>query len=96
MQMWRTTKILQPTRKGLTVRRKLNIIDTCTSEGKGMSSQKEKEEWVDKHARCIQRRFEQWQKPLGIDSREYLRYLRKDLVDLCEDPLKKSLIESIS
>jgi hypothetical protein len=83
-------------KKSLTVRRKLNIIDTCTSEGKGMSSQKEKEEWADKHARCIQRRFEQWQKPLGIDSREYLRYLRKDLVNLCEDPLKKSLIESIS
>jgi hypothetical protein len=96
MQMWRITKVLQPTRKGLTVHRKINIIDTCTSEGKGMSSQIEKEEWADKHARCIQRRFERWQKPLGIDSREYLRYLRKDLVDLCEDPLKKSLIESIS
>ena len=61
-----------------------------------MSSQKEKEEWVEKHARLFQRRFEQWQKPLGIDSEEYLRYLRKDLVDLCEDPLMKSLIESIS
>jgi hypothetical protein len=37
-------------------------------EGKGMSSQKEKEEWSEKHARRIQQRFEQWQKPLGIDS----------------------------
>ncbi len=61
-----------------------------------MSSQKEKQEWADKHARRIQQRFEQWQKPLGIDSREYLRYLRKELVDSCEHPLKKSLIESIS
>jgi len=61
-----------------------------------MSSQKEKEEWADKHAHNIQRRFEQWQKPLGIDSSEYLNYLRKDLIELCEDPLMKSLVESIS
>jgi len=40
--------------EGLTVRRKFNIIDTCTLEDKGMSSQKEKEEWTDKHAHCIQ------------------------------------------
>jgi hypothetical protein len=65
-------------------------------EGKGMSNQKEKEEWSEKHARRIQQRFEQWQKPLGIDSDEYLRYLRKELVDFCENPLKKSLIEMIS
>jgi len=61
-----------------------------------MSSQKEKEEWIEKHARLFQKRFEQWQKPLGIDGEEYLRHLRKDLIDFCEDPLKKSLIESIS
>ena len=71
-------------------------MDTYTLEGKGMSSQEEKEEWAEKHARLMQRRFEQWQKPLGIDSEEYLRYLRKDLVDFCEDPLRKSLFESIS
>ena len=61
-----------------------------------MSSHKEKEEWAEKHARLFQRRFEQWQKPFGIDSEEYLRHLRKDLIDFYEDPLKKSLIESIS
>jgi hypothetical protein len=61
-----------------------------------MSSEKEKEEWADKHARRIQQRFEQWQKPFGIDSGEYFRYLRKELLDSCENPLKKSLIESIS
>jgi hypothetical protein len=80
----------------LTARGKFNIIGSCTLEDKGMSSQKEKEEWAEKHARLFQRRFEQWQKPLGIDSEEYLRYLRQNLVDLCEDPLMKSLIESIS
>jgi hypothetical protein len=61
-----------------------------------MSSQKEKEEWTDKHARRIQQRFEQWQKPLGIDGGEYISYLRKELLDFCENPLKKSLIDSIS
>jgi hypothetical protein len=61
-----------------------------------MSSKEEKEEWSEKHARRIQQRFEQWQKPLGIDSEEYLRHLRKELVDFCKNPLKKSLIENIS
>ncbi len=61
-----------------------------------MSSKKEKEEWAEKHAHRIQQKFEQWQKPLGIDSEEYLRYLRKELVGFCEHPLKKSLIEMIS
>jgi ribosomal protein L32E len=80
----------------LTVHRKLAIIENNILKGKGMSSQKEKEEWADEHAHRIQQLFEQWQKPLGIDSGEYFRYLKKDLVDLCEDSLKKSLIESIS
>ena len=61
-----------------------------------MPSQKEKEEWADKHARRIQQQFERWQKPFGIDSGEYFRYLRQELLDFCENPLKKSLIESIS
>jgi hypothetical protein len=65
-------------------------------KGKGMSSTKEKEEWSEKHARRIQQKFEQWQKPLGIDSEEYVKYLRKELVGFCEHPLKKSLIETIS
>ncbi|MHC4244807.1 MAG: hypothetical protein ACYSU4_20550 [Planctomycetota bacterium] len=61
-----------------------------------MSGKKEKEDWAEKHARRIQQKYEQWQKPLGIDSEEYLRYLREELVDFCENPLKKSLIETIS
>ena len=65
-------------------------------EGKGMSGKEEKEEWVEKHACCIQQKFEQWQKPLGINSEDYLKYLRKELFGFCENPLKKSLIEMIS
>jgi hypothetical protein len=56
----------------------------------------EKEEWAERHARRIQQRFEQWQKPLGIDGQEYLKYLTKDLAKCCDEPLRKSLIESIS
>lgn len=29
--------------------------------------EKEKQAWAEKHARRLQRRFQQWQKPLGID-----------------------------
>jgi hypothetical protein len=80
----------------LTIRKGLNIVITGALKGKGMSSKKEKEEWAEKHARRIQEKFEQWQKPLGIDCEEYLKYLRKELVGICEHPLKKSLIEMIS
>ncbi|MHC4537738.1 MAG: hypothetical protein ACYS6K_27725 [Planctomycetota bacterium] len=61
-----------------------------------MSDKKENEDWAEKHARRIQQKYEQWQKPLGIDSEEYLRYLKEELVGFCEHPLKKSLIEKIS
>ncbi len=80
----------------MTIRKGLNIVITGALKGKGMSSKKEKEEWAEKHARRIEQKFEQWQKPLGIDCEEYLRYLRKELVGFCENPLKKSLIEMIS
>lgn len=80
----------------MTIRKGLNIVITGALKGKGMSSKKEKEDWAEKHARRIQQKYEQWQKPLGIDSEEYLRYLRKELVGFCENPLKKSLIEMIS
>ena len=56
----------------------------------------DKQKWAEQYARCIEKRFEQWQKPLGIDGDEYLKYLTKDLIDYCDDPLLKSLIESIA
>ncbi|HUW20997.1 MAG TPA: hypothetical protein VMW16_16985 [Sedimentisphaerales bacterium] len=57
---------------------------------------REKQEWAEKHARRIQQRFEQWQKPLEIDGQEYLKYLIKELAECCDEPLRKSFIESIS
>ncbi|MGA2173276.1 MAG: hypothetical protein ABSG82_09770 [Sedimentisphaerales bacterium] len=56
----------------------------------------QKQQWAQENARRIQKRFEQWQEPLGIDGREYAEYLRIELVRCCEDPLLKELIESIS
>jgi hypothetical protein len=56
----------------------------------------QKQQWAEEHARRIQRRFEQWQQPLGIDGREYVEYLQIEFVRCCDDPLLKELIESIS
>ena len=80
----------------MTIRKGLDIVITVALRVKGMSGKKENEDWAEEHARRIQQKYEQWQKPLGIDSEEYLRYLREELVGFCEHPLKKSLIETIS
>lgn len=57
---------------------------------------KEKQRWAEEHARRLQQRFEQWQKPFGIDGAEYHRYLIEQLRDFYNEPLRKSLIESIT
>ncbi|MHC4363193.1 MAG: hypothetical protein ACYSTZ_10220 [Planctomycetota bacterium] len=59
-------------------------------------NEKEKQTWAEEHARRLQRQFEQWQKPLGIDGREYQRFLSEELYDCYNEPLRKSLVESIS
>jgi len=61
-----------------------------------MASSEEKQEWVRIHALRIEELFEQWQKPLGIDGTDYSRALIKELSNCCDEPLRKSLIESIS
>jgi len=54
-----------------------------------------KEKWVEEHARRMQKRFEQWQKPLGISGDEYCDFLREQLTETAEDPLIRSLIETV-
>jgi len=56
----------------------------------------QKKEWAQEQASRIQKRFEPWQEPLGIDGREYIEYLRMELVRYCDDPLLKELIESMT
>ena len=59
-------------------------------------SKEEKRKWVEEHAGSLQQLFEQWQKPVGIDGEEYCKYLKDELGNYCDDPLMKSLVESIT
>jgi len=59
-------------------------------------SEEEKQRWVEDHSRRLQHLFEQWQKPFGIDGEEYRKHLIEELVNYCDEPLLKSLIESIT
>jgi DNA-binding transcriptional regulator YbjK len=56
----------------------------------------QKQQWAQEQANRIQKRFEQWQQPLGIDGRDYVEYLRTELMQCCDDPLLKEFIESMS
>jgi hypothetical protein len=56
----------------------------------------QKQQWAEEHARRIQRQFEKWQKPLGINGQEYAEYLKIELINCCDDPLLKEFIESLS
>ena len=56
----------------------------------------EKQEWANQHARRLKQKFTQWQEPLGIDGSDYLEYLTMELLECCDEPLRKSLIELIS
>ena len=58
--------------------------------------EQEKQRWVEEHARRLQHLFEQWQKPLNIDGEEYRKQLTEELLNYCDEPLLKSLIESIT
>jgi hypothetical protein len=61
-----------------------------------LAAEQKKKEWAEEHARRLQGLFEQWQKPLGINGQEYRRYAKDELSDSYEDPILRSLIESIT
>jgi hypothetical protein len=61
-----------------------------------LASEKEKQVWAEKHARRLGRLFRQWQKPLGINGKAYRKYLTQELSNCHNDPLRKSLLESLS
>ena len=62
----------------------------------GQLTRKINKGWAEERARRLQHLFEQWQKPLGIDGKEYRKYLTEELLGYCDEPLLKSLIESIT
>ena len=59
-------------------------------------SEEEKQKWVEEYAGRMQHLFEKWQKPLGINCEEYRKHLIEELVNSCDEPLLKSLVESIT
>ena len=61
-----------------------------------IGSKEVKQRWAEEHARRLQHLFEQWQKPLAIDGEEYRKHLIEELANHCDEPLLKSLIESIT
>ena len=69
----------------------IQSVEICSPTG----SAEEKQRWVEEHARGLQHLFEQWQKPLGIDGEKYRKHLTEELINCCDEPLLKSLIESI-
>jgi len=60
------------------------------------ATEQKKKEWAEEHSIRLQGLFEQWQKPLGISGQEYRRYAKDELSDCYEDPILRSLIESIT
>jgi len=59
------------------------------------SNGKKSQSWAEKHAYRLHCLFEPWQRPLGIDGREYFRHTANELIDYYDDPLRRSLIESL-
>ena len=55
----------------------------------------DRDEWVEKHVLQFQYIFKKWQKPIGIDEQAYREHLEKELAAYWQDPLLKSLIETI-
>ena len=66
-------------------------VESCITA----ATEQERQKWVEEQARRLQNLFESWQKPLDIDADEYLKYLKGQLDTYCDQPLLKSLIESI-
>lgn len=70
----------------------------CANEGlssKQTTNEHDKRRWAEKQARRLQGLFEQWLKVHGIDSQEFYNFEVKELLNYYEDPLRRSLIESL-
>jgi hypothetical protein len=62
----------------------------------GADNADEKQKWVEENSLRLQHLFEQWQKPLGINGNQYQKYLKDELPNYCDEPLLRSLIDSIT
>jgi RNA polymerase-binding transcription factor DksA len=57
--------------------------------------EEDRQRWAEEHAFRFQRLFEQWQEPFGIDSGGYYQYAKEEFLGHYNDPLRKSLVETI-
>jgi len=55
----------------------------------------EKTQWIEFHARKLAQMFTEWQDPNLIAPQDYAESLKRGLRDCHDDPLRKSLIESL-
>jgi hypothetical protein len=58
------------------------------------ANETKKQIWAAEYARRVEHEFERWQEPLGIDD-QYREYLANEMLGYYENPLLKSLIESL-
>ena len=73
----------------------MDVQENITLEVDAPASSESRNQWAEQHARQVQQLFQQWQHQIGIDGQEYRKHLAEELADYWEDPLLKSLIESI-
>ena len=73
----------------------MDVHNNNTIEVDAPVSSKSRDQWAEQHARQLQQAFHQWQGPIGIDGQAYRKHLEKELTAYWDDPLLKTLIESI-
>ncbi|MHC5184270.1 MAG: hypothetical protein ACYSPI_08355 [Planctomycetota bacterium] len=73
----------------------MDVQDDSTIEVDASIQRKRRDQWIEQHARQVQQLFQQWQHPIGIDGQAYQKHLEKELTAYWDDPLLKTLIESI-
>ena len=73
----------------------MDVYQIDTIEVNSPTDRQIREEWIEEHVRHFQQIFKQWQQPIGIDEQAYRKHLEKELADCWEDPLLKTLIETI-
>ena len=73
----------------------MDVCNNSTIEVDAPTNSKSRDQWAEQHARQLQQVFHQWQETIGIDGQEYRKHLEKELSVYWDDPLLKTLIESI-
>ena len=73
----------------------MDVHDNNTTEVDAPTNSKSRDQWIEQHAHQVQQLFQQWQHSIGIDGQEYRVHLEKELTVYWDDPLLKTLIESI-